>query len=500
MAARSLEHRGNWPAAPVIYQIYPRSFMDSDGDGVGDLRGIIAKLEHVALLGVDAIWLSPFYKSAWKDGGYDVVNHTAVDPMMGTESDFDALVERAHSLGLLVAIDQVLNHTSDQHPWFIAALEGDEACAQRYLFRDAKEDGTPPNNWMSQFGMPGWSWAPRRAQYYFHQFLDCQPSLNLRSEEVQRSHASQIAHWRSRGVDGFRFDAVSSYLWDESLADNPPADPETRRKTASPDNSPYSWQDHRYDMLPGDGADYMRKLRQWAGEDAYLFGEITSGNKSVEIAMDFTGEDKLDACYTTDLPESGAAPDCVVDVFKQCEDPQRLVHWLSSHDQPRHVRGGPHSVEQAKAMAQMMAFLPGPWLIYQGEEFGLPNPQLERAEITDPFDLRFWPNHPGRENARVPVAWTAVGPNYGFTTESPWLPMRWQSSEAARDEVWSLYRDLIAQRRREGWGTATLESAQAHGDHLTLQTVTDEACLTGKFELGESWSARTEVTNRAVPA
>lgn len=489
MAPDSLVQRGNWPHTPTIYQVYPRSFFDSTGDGIGDLAGITQKLDHIASLGVDAIWLSPFYVSAWADGGYDVIDHGSVDPVMGTEADFDALVERTHSLNLKVVVDQVLNHTSSEHPWFKAALEGCEAHAARYLFRDAKEDGTPPNNWMSQFGEPGWEWAHQRDQYYFHQFLACQPSLNLRNADVQAAHKKQIGKWRARGVDGFRFDAVSSYLWDESLADNPPASPEVRKRTASPYASPYSYQDHRYNLLPGDGAAYMEKLRSWAGGDAWLFGEITSGNQSVEIAGEFTVKGRLDASYTTDLPESRADPACVCDILSRTPDKHTLINWLSSHDQPRHVKPGAVTVTQAQVFAALMAFLPGPWLIYQGEELGLANPELAKHEITDPLDQRFWPDHPGREAARVPVPWHELGPGYGFTNGKPWLPLRWTQTRIECERVRETYRELIAMRRRLGWERGNILECKHVGGTLQLMTKIDGARYIGQFNLGQDVTA-----------
>lgn len=486
MALNDLTQRGDWPQTPAIYQVYPRSFYDSNGDGIGDLAGITQKLDHIASLGVDAVWLSPFYVSAWIDGGYDIVDHSAVDPIMGREADFDALIDRAHSLGLKVVIDQVLNHTSCEHPWFRAALRGCEDSAARYLFRDAKADGTPPNNWMSQFGQPGWEWVHRRDQYYFHQFLACQPSLDLRNPDVQAAHEKQIGEWRACGVDGFRFDAVSSYLWDDSLADNAPATPEVRKRTAGHYASPYSYQDHQHDMLPGDGAAYMENLRRWAGDDAWLFGEITSGNKSVEIASDFTGETRLDACYTTDLPENRAAPETVCDVLSRTRDKQALINWLSSHDQPRHLKGSGDMVAQAQVFAALMAFLPGPWLIYQGEDLGLPQPDLAKHEVTDPLDLMFWPDHPGREAARVPVPWNERGPGFGFTTGDPWLPMRWSVSHTAQTRVRETYRELLEARRHNGWEMGRVLNCEADGAYLEVEIETHESRYTGRFVIDGS--------------
>ncbi len=472
-----------WPQTPVIYQVYPRSFADSTGNGTGDLNGITAKLDHVAGLGVDAVWLSPFYTSGWVDGGYDVIDHETVDPCLGTLDDFDRLVERAHQLGLRVMIDQVLNHTSDRHRWFQNALAGDDDYADRYLFRDPKPDGTPPNNWLSQFGLPGWEHSHRRRQYYFHQFLACQPSLNLRNAAVQESHRRQIGLWRSRGVDGFRFDAVTSYLWDESLADNPPASRAVSRKVSGSPGSPYKYQDHVYDMLPGDGAQFTEKLRDWAGADAYLIGEITSGNKSVELAMAFTGPERLNACYTTDMPEHKGSPPIIADMVQRA-DLHRLVSWLSSHDQPRHLRLDDNIGDAAAVYALLMAFLPGPWLVFQGEEWGLPQPRLEKEEITDPLDLLYWPDGPGREGARVPVAWTGEPPAYGFSTGKPWLPMRWGGLLNARDAVAEKYRSAIGARHEYGWGGGDVAICEHGDDWLVLEIAVGSGRYEGVFAMG----------------
>ncbi len=473
-----------WPKAPAIYQIYPRSFQDTNGDGIGDLPGILSRLDHVAGLGVDAIWLSPHYVSPWADGGYDVADHRAVDPRLGTLADFDALVARAHDLGLRVMIDQVLNHTSCEHPWFLAALEGCEAKARRYLFCDPKPDGTQPNNWIAQFGTPAWSWSHKRRQFYFHQFLSCQPSLDLRNPEVQAAHCEQIAFWRDRGVDGFRFDAVTSYLWDPSLDDNPPASPEVQAKVAGQTFIPYTYQDHLHDMLPGDGAAYMENVRGWAGDQTWLMGEITSGNKSVELAMEFSAPGRLDACYTTDLPVSGGAPKTVADMAARA-DLHRLVGWLTSHDQPRHGSG---DADRAAVQAVLMALLPGPWLIYQGEEWGLPQPELAKEVVTDPLDLLYWPDGPGREGSRVPIPWDPAAPAFGFTGGKPWLPMDWDREALRRAKapggLEDLYRQVIGLRRKLGWDRATLLDCTAEDTRLELEVASPHGRFRGVFSFG----------------
>jgi len=453
-------------SAPAIYQIYPRSFQDTTGSGVGDLQGIIRRLDHVAGLGVDAIWLSPIYVSPMVDGGYDVVDHTAIDPRFGTMADFEALIEKAHGLGLHVYLDQVLNHTSDQAPWFQAAIDGDDEKADYYLWRDPRPDGGPPNNWLAQFGLPAWKWNHKRRQYYFHQFLPEQPSLNLRCGSVQNLIAAQMKGWRDLGVDGFRFDVVTAFLWDESLKDNPPATPEVHRKVAGEVFNPYTYQDHVYDMLPGDGATYAENLRKWAGDDAYLFGENTSGNSSIELAMAFTEPGRLDSVYTTDLPENRGNPATVKDMVDRSDSLQRIAGWLSSHDQPRHGRGDASD----PVLALQMAFLPGPWIIYQGEEYGLPQPDLAREDVSDPLDLLYWPDGPGREGARVPMPWDAVADGYAFTAGTPWLPMNWDRADLqrAQAQLSPFYRQIVGLRRDLGWGTAKVTECTVIGDLLDL--------------------------------
>ena len=462
--------RGRWPTSPVLYEIYPRSFRDTTGSGEGDLRGILDGLDHVARLGVDGIWIAPFFRSPMDDAGYDVSDHSAVDPRYGDIDDFDAIVARAHDLNLCVMIDQVLNHTSDQHPKFLAALDGDDEAAAYYVFRDPNPDGSPPNNWRSFFGPPAWSWAHKREQYYMHQFLACQPSLDLRHQGVRDMHRRELEFWRDRGVDGFRFDAVTSYLFDQSLADNPPADPETKAKVAGPRFSLYTYQDHVHDMLPGDGFEYAKMLRTWCGDSAYLFGEINSGNRLVELAGMFVCDEGLDSGYTIDLPETGGAPETVCEMIRRDDGSRAVAWWLTSHDQPRHARNPAH----ARFYALLFAVLPGPWLIFQGDELGLPQPRLEKDEVTDAFDVMYWPDGPGREGPRVPIPWTQDAPRFGFTDGTPWLPMRWDpehsvaAQEADAHSVLAFYRRAITLRREHGFGAGAMPHCSVEDDVLTL--------------------------------
>jgi alpha-glucosidase len=463
-----------WPKSPVIYQIYPRSFRDTTGSGTGDLIGICRKLDHVAALGADAIWISPFYPSPFMDGGYDIADHVDVHPALGTLDDFDVLLARAHDIGLKVLIDQVFNHTSDTSPWFQRAISGDPAYEDFYVWRDAKPDGTPPNNWLSQFGPPAWTWNHKRRQYYYHNFTKHQPSLNLRCEAVQDQLRNVMRFWLDRGVDGFRLDSVTSFLFDPDMQDNPPASAAVRSAVSGSDFVPYTWQDHVHDILPGDGLPYMEQLRRWAGEDVFLLGEVTSGNQSVELASGLSEPGRLDAAYTTDLPEKGGTAAVYADILERADDPRRLGWWLSSHDQPRHLdRAGDGSHRDARFLATVLATAPGTVMLYQGEELGLTQPKLPKWAVSDPLDLLYWPDGPGREGARVPIPW-AEGDDRGFSTSRPWLPMDWPdgisvaSQEIASDSILAFYRRAFGFRRAHDIGNMALQDWSRKGEVIRL--------------------------------
>ncbi|MGA9434974.1 MAG: alpha-amylase family glycosyl hydrolase, partial [Roseobacter sp.] len=235
----------DWWRGAVIYQIYPRSFQDSNGDGIGDLIGIAQRMGYIASLGVDAIWISPFFTSPMKDFGYDVSDYCDVDPMFGTLADFDIVVETAHQHGLKVMIDLVLSHTSDQHPWFVESQsDRTNNKADWYVWSDPKPDGTPPNNWLSIFGGPAWQWDPGREQYYLHNFLVEQPDLNFHNEQVQNVLLSTTRFWLDRGVDGFRLDTINFYYADKDLRDNPALPKEKRNDNIAPSVNPYNHQEH----------------------------------------------------------------------------------------------------------------------------------------------------------------------------------------------------------------------------------------------------------------
>ena len=290
-----------WWRGAVIYQIYPRSFLDTDGDGVGDLPGIIRKLDYVAGLGVDAIWISPFFKSPMADFGYDIADFRDVDPMFGTLDDFDRLLAKAHSLGLRVMIDQVLSHTSVEHAWFKESRESrDNPKADWYVWADARPDGTPPNNWLSIFGGSAGQWDPTRMQYYMHNFLTSQPDMNLHNPEVQDALLAATRFWLDRGVDGFRLDTINFYFHDKELRDNPALAPERRNASTAPAVNPYNFQEHIYDKNRPENIAFLKRFRALLDEYPAIaaVGEVGDSQRGLEIVGEYTsGNDKMQMCY-----------------------------------------------------------------------------------------------------------------------------------------------------------------------------------------------------------
>ncbi|MQW86837.1 alpha-glucosidase [Sinorhizobium saheli] len=425
----------DWWRGAVIYQVYPRSFQDTNGDGIGDLRGVTRRLPHIASLGVDAIWLSPFFTSPQADMGYDVSDYCDVDPMFGTLADFDEMLAEAHRLGLKVIIDQVISHTSDQHPWFIESRSSrTNARADWYVWADPKPDGTAPNNWLSIFGGPAWEWDGVRRQYYMHNFLSSQPDLNFHNPEVQEAVLSTVRFWLDRGVDGFRLDTANFYFHDRHLRDNPPRvpDPDAIGLDA-PDVNPYGMQDHLYDKSQPENIGFLRRLR--ALLDAYgdraTVGEVGDGPRSLKTVAAYTGgNDKLNMCYTFDL----LGPDFTASHIRRCvADFQAIVAdgWVcwafSNHDVMRHVSrfalGEADRERVAKLAIALLASLRGSICLYQGEELGLPEAELTFEELRDPYGIRFWPAFKGRDGCRTPMVWERDRPNAGFSAANPWLPV-----------------------------------------------------------------------------
>ena len=368
----TLASQGAWWRGAVIYQIYPRSFFDSNGDGIGDLPGIAGKLDYIAALGVDAVWISPFFASPMRDFGYDVADFRAVDPTFGTLGDFDRLVERAHALGLKVLIDQIWGHSSDRHPWFIESRASSEnARADWYVWADPRPDGTPPNNWLSAFGGPAWSWEPRRRQFYLHHFLASQPTLNLRSDAVVVELLDVGRFWLDRGVDGFRLDAVDFFLHDPALRDNPAQPPPGGRIPAKL----FGLQQHIHDMLHPDIRDVLRRIRDLM--DRYpgctTLAEVSSQAGAFERIGRYTeGDDQLHMAYTLQPSRGAFDRESVRRLLADAGNPRGWAAWsFSNHDVERAVSrwsssaGASVDPDFARLLMGLMLSLRGSVSVYQ---------------------------------------------------------------------------------------------------------------------------------------
>ena len=420
----------DWWRGAVIYQIYPRSFQDSNGDGIGDLAGITARLAHIADLGADAIWISPFFTSPMKDFGYDVSNYCDVDPLFGNLADFDALTARAHDLGLRVMIDLVLSHTADVHPWFTESRANrSNPRADWYVWAEPKPDGTPPNNWLSVFGGSSWAWDARREQYYLHNFLTSQPDLNFHCDAVQEALLDVARFWLQRGVDGFRLDTINFYFADKYLRDNPSLPKELRNDSIAPGVNPYNHQLHVFDKNQPENLDFLRKFR--AVLDPYhaaAVGEVGDAQRGLEIMAEYTsGRDKVQMCYPFELLQPKRATAAVlVETFSRlaAAAPDAWPCWsYSNHDTQRHVTRWGLSEAAARCYCTMLMCLRGSVCLYQGEELGLPEADLAFEDLRDPYGIEFWPEFKGRDGARTPMIWVTDNANGGFSTAKPWLPV-----------------------------------------------------------------------------
>lgn len=410
----------------VIYQIYPRSFADSNGDGVGDLPGVMAHLDHVASLGVDAVWLSPFFPSPMADFGYDVSDYCGVDPVFGTLEDFDALIARAHGLGLKVIIDQVYCHTSDRHAWFAESRANrTNARADWYVWADAKPDGTPPSNWQSVFGGPAWTWDARRGQYYLHNFLAEQPQLNLDLPAVQDALLAVARFWLDRGVDGFRLDAFNFAPHDPALTDNPPAPPGPRTRPLD-----FQLKVHNQSQ-PGiiPFAERIRALTDSYG-GRFTVAEVGGDDVDLERHLLTEGQARLNTSYGFEfLYAPHLTPELVATTLGRWTGApgEGWPAWaFSNHDAPRAVsRWAPESDRAAMAALTLLLLvsLRGTVFLYQGEELGLPQGDVPFDRLVDPEAIANWPKTLGRDGARTPMPWRDLAPWAGFSTVEPWLPV-----------------------------------------------------------------------------
>ncbi len=451
-AARAVSanaHARPWWKGAAIYQIYPLSFADSNGDGYGDLPGITAHLDHIASLGVDGIWISPFFPSPMKDFGYDVSDYCSVDPIFGTLQDFDRLVERAHALGLKVIIDQVLSHTSDQHAWFRESrADRTNPKADWYVWADAKPDGTPPCNWQSVFGGPAWEWDARRGQYYLHNFLREQPDLNVHNPEVQDALLASSRFWLERGVDGFRFDAINFAMHDPLLRDNPPAP-----DTGKPRSRPFDFQQSIYNKSHTDIPRFIRRLRALIESypDRFTVAEVGGPNAEDEMHRFTSGSQHFHSAYGFNFLNSNRlSPQLIQQALTAWPD-EAHIGWpswaFSNHDAPRVTsRWAPPERREAMAKLSMLllACLRGNIFIYQGEELALPQAHIPFDQLKDPEAIANWPLTLGRDGARTLVPWTANAQDYA----RGWLPMPGEHLDLAVEHQRNSADSMLAFTRR----------------------------------------------------
>jgi alpha-glucosidase len=414
-----------WWRGAVVYQVYPRSYADSNGDGVGDLLGLYRRLDHIASLGVDAVWISPFFRSPMRDFGYDVSDFRAVDPVFGTLAEFDAVVARAHELGLRVLIDQIYSHTSDQHAWFAESRASrTNARADWYVWADPKPDGAPPNNWQSIFAGPAWTWDARRRQYYLHNFLPEQPDLNLLNPAVQDAVLDDARFWLERGVDGLRVDAVCHFAHDPLLRDNPP-------RVGGEPSRPVDFQQLLYNSDRPETLAFLERLRALLDryEDRVAIGEIGGPDSAERSLGPYLEAGRLHTAYSFRFLLSGPpTPEGVRAAIEEWERVHRggWPTWVfSNHDAPRAPSrwGGEDRRSYAKLLNALLLTLRGSICLYQGEELGLPQAHVPFERLRDPEALANWPSTLGRDGARTPMPWLGDAPHAGFSGVEPWLPV-----------------------------------------------------------------------------
>ena len=494
-----------WWKGAAIYQIYPRSFMDSNGDGIGDLPGIAKRLDHVASLGVDAIWISPFFTSPMKDFGYDVADYCDVDPIFGTLADFDLLVARSHSLGLKVLIDQVYSHTSDRHAWFEESRRDRiNPKADWYVWADAKPDGSPPSNWQSVFGGPAWTWDARRGQYYLHNFLASQPQLNGHNPEVQEALLGVARFWLERGVDGFRIDALNFAMHDPRLRDNPPAPP-----SGKPRSRPFDFQQRIYNQSHPAIPRFVARIRALTDRYDGIFTVAEVGGEDAEREMKaFTaGEEHLNSAYGFNFLYADALrPDTVRAALAEWPD-QEGVGWPSwafeNHDAPRALSRWckpEHREAFARLKMLLLVALRGNIILWQGEELGLTQVEIPFEMLRDPEAIANWPLTLSRDGARTPMPWLADAADAGFGSLDPWLPVGAENAARAVDrqegDPASLLhhtRAMLALRKAHpALHHGAVSICRAAGDVLVLERAADGEQIRLLANFGEERAMLTE--------
>ncbi|MBH0041307.1 alpha-glucosidase family protein [Pseudoalteromonas sp. SWXJZ10B] len=456
-----------WYKGAVIYQVYPRSFQDSNNDGIGDLKGIINRIDYIKSLGVDAIWISPFFKSPMKDFGYDISDYRDIDPLFGDLNDFDELISQAHDRNIKIIIDQVLSHTSDQHQWFTDSRENqNNDKADWYVWAEAKDDGTAPNNWLSIFGGGAWQWEPRRGQYYLHNFLTEQPDLNFHNPDVRQAVLDNVEFWLKKGVDGFRLDAINFCYHDAQLRDNPAKPKDKRQGRGFSEDNPYAFQYHYYNNTQPENIEFMQDIRTLLNKypGTVSLGEISSEDSLATMAQYTQGGDKLHMGYSFELLTNDYSSEYIRTTVQTLE--QRMTEgwpcWaFSNHDVERVAsrwsENGEINPQQCKMLTALLASLRGSVCMYQGEELGLGEASVAFEDLQDPYGITFWPNFKGRDGCRTPMPWgQADSPHAGFSDVKPWLPVddaHKQQSVAVQtndsNSILNAYREFMAWRKSQ---------------------------------------------------
>ena len=430
----------NWWESAVFYQIYPRSFKDSNNDGIGDLAGVIEKLDHLndgkgGGLGIDAIWFSPFFPSPQADFGYDVSDYCNIDSDYGTLEDFDQLVEESHRRGIKIVLDLVLNHSSDQHKWFQESRKNStNSKVDWYVWADPKPDGSPPNNWLAVFGGAAWTFEPQREQYYLHNFLPEQPDLNWYNPEVREALADVVRFWMKRGADGFRLDTANYYAYDRQLRDNPKRPENSELMEDGQEANPLSQYITKYSKDRPENLEFIHYLRKIFDESgAVSIGEIGSAEgleSTLKLGTDYVKKGKgLHLAYTFSMLNKNMSAEYLEHVLRVTEESieDGWPCWsLSNHDCMRMISrfdcfGERDGFQQM--MLLLLLSLRGTPIIYYGEEVDMQEYEITKEELRDPQGIRFWPDIKGRDGCRLPFPWDSKLTNQGFNSGTkPWLP------------------------------------------------------------------------------
>lgn len=489
-----------WWQTAVFYQIYPRSFADSNGDGIGDIPGITSRLDYLADLGVDALWISPIYPSPMADGGYDISNYRDIAPEYGTLDDFLRLLTEAHKRDIRLILDLVLNHTSNEHPWFLeASTSRDSSKRDWYIWHDGRPGRrpSPPNNWRAAFGGRAWAWDDTSGQYYLHSFTKEQPDVNWRNPELREAMYDVLRYWLELGVDGFRLDVVNWFVHDDLFRSNPY---KLGRRL-------YDMQHHLYDRNHPLNIEVMREIRAIVDSypDKMTVGEVyTEPPGDLDLVLPYYGGGEgLHMAFNFAFLYCKWDPACFAAVVEQWQEALGPNLWptytLSNHDNPRaasRYAKGEETMPRARVAAAMLLTLRCTPFLYYGEEIGMRDGRIPRSALRDPVSIRYWPFNPGRDPARTPMQWDGSH-NAGFSDGQPWLPvndnhreLNVSAQEADDDSLLNWYRSLLRLRRSN--------PALHAGDYRTIEADSEVYVFERRHESDQVIVA-LNFTNRSRP-